>query len=629
MDTIVADTLVGRTVDRRYRVEARLAAGGMATVYRATDLRLDRIVALKVMRSNFAEDIEFVQRFQVEARSGARLSHPNVVAVYDQGEDDGLVYLAMEFVPGRTLREVLGECGPFAPEQAVAVINQALEALAASHAAGFVHRDIKPENVLITDSGTVKVTDFGLARALELPGPTTRGLLIGTAAYLAPEQVTDGAGDERTDVYQAGVLLYELLTGSAPHTGESAWAVAYQHVNADVPPVSHTRTGCPPALSQLVVDATRRDPQQRIPNVTEFLNRARGIAATLPPPQPFPTRHTVIVPETATALLDRELSATSETASLMGPPPPTSDATTDTRSKRPRRGLIAAAMISAVLAATAAAGWVASVNPFDRRDVPNVVGKAETRALSILSNAGFDPDITNREFSEEVPSGAVLGTDPEPNSGARLGSAVSVTLSRGPERYDVPNLRGKTPEAAAEMLERTNLAAGLERERYHDNVAEDLVIRSKPAKDTRVKPDRQINLIVSKGPAPVDVPYVVGTDESSAQSELRNAGLESTVSSRKSDDVARGIVLSVTPEPGTSVLRGDLVTVVVSEGPPMTQVPNVIDQSPQDATATLESAGFQVIVDEGALAPFGRVYSQDPAGGSSAPAGSTITLSVF
>jgi eukaryotic-like serine/threonine-protein kinase len=624
MDTIVADALVGRTVDRRYRVEARLAAGGMATVYLATDLRLDRPVALKVMRGSLAEDADFVARFQAEARSGARLSHPNVVAVFDQGSADGLVYLAMEYVPGRTLRQVLQETGPFSPEQALAVLDQSLQALAAAHAAGFVHRDIKPENVLISDSGQIKVTDFGLARALEGPTSATRGMLIGTAAYLAPEQVTDGGGDERTDVYQAGVLLYELLAGTPPHSGDSPWAVAYQHVNEDVPSPSARRPDCPASLDQLVADATRRNPADRIADVGEFLARSRSIAATLPPPVPFRRREPVVVPDNRTTRLERGPDAAPAEAPPTEPPP------TRRGSRSGRRGWVLAVMVLAsVVALTAGVAWIASVNPFDRTDVPNVVGKPESRATTMLAEAGFVVDVGSRAFSEEVPVGVVIASDPEPDSGARRGATVGITVSLGPERYGVPAVRGKTPADAAAAMTATHLAVAAQRNEYHDTVDPGLVIRTDPPKGQRVKPDTPVTLFVSKGPAPVDVPSVVGQGESSARGQLSRAGLRINATTKESLDVPKGVVMSVKPSAGTSVHRGDTVQLVISEGPPPVAVPNVIDQPREQAVAILEAAGLRVAVDEGVVTPLNRVYSQDPAAGNKVPVGSTVTISIF
>ena len=284
MDDTLADPLTGRLLDGRYAVTARIAHGGMATVYRATDTRLDREVALKVMHAELARDEEFVRRFIGEAKSVARLSQQNVVAVYDQGADGPFLYLTMEYVPGRTLKQLLRDSGRFSPATAMEIMAGVLGGLAAAHASGIVHRDVKPENVLVTADGRVKVTDFGLARALSVAGHTRAGLLIGTVAYVPPEQVTGGTTGPRGDVYSAGVMLFELLTGRLPFTGDTPLSIAYQHVNADVPAPSALAPDIPAPVDQLVLAATSRDPARRPADAGEFLRAVRHVREGLPEP---------------------------------------------------------------------------------------------------------------------------------------------------------------------------------------------------------------------------------------------------------------------------------------------------------------------------------------------------------
>lgn len=626
MNTMVADALLGRTVDGRYRVDSRLAAGGMATVYRATDLRLDRPVALKVMRTAMAQDPDFVSRFQTEARAAARLSDPHVVAVFDQGTSDGLVYLAMEYVPGRTVRDILHDHGPLAPEQALAVLDQTLQALAAAHDAGFMHRDVKPENLLVADNGMIKVTDFGLARALQSPSSLTQGVLIGTAAYLAPEQVSHGESDERSDVYQAGVLLFELLTGSAPHSGESQWAVALRHVDTDVPRLRAVRPDIPPDLDRLVADATARDRNRRIGSAREFLDRVRRIAMTLPPPQPFPARAPVVVPDTTTARLDRPEDPRSDGSSGEPPTPAASPLAAERRSWR-----VGALVVVALVVVAALAGWfTANGNPFDRTDVPTVVGATEAKAMAALSGAGFQPEVTERRFSEKVPAGIVLESDPEQQSSAQTGSTVALIVSLGPERYDVPKVKGQTPEKAAATLAATNLRADGQREAFHDTVEEGLVVGTDPKRGTAVKRDAAITMVVSKGPAPVKVPNLNGQTESAARSQLAELGLKiESVAEEESASVPKGSVIGTSPKQGTTLHRGDSLELIVSTGPPPVEMPNVVDQPRAEAIAQLEALGLKVRIDEGIVTPLNRVYSQDPPPGTDVPVGDTVTLSVF
>jgi serine/threonine protein kinase/beta-lactam-binding protein with PASTA domain len=651
MNTMVADTLVGRTVDRRYRIDARLAAGGMATVYRATDLRLDRRVALKVMRPEYASDPDFVARFQQEARASAQLSHPNVVAVFDQGESAGLVYLAMEFVAGRTLRAVLTDQGRLSASQALAVLDSVLEGLSAAHAAGFVHRDMKPENVLVSPSGAVKVTDFGLARALEQPSNATQGMLIGTAAYLAPEHVSDGQSDERSDVYQAGILLYEMLSGEAPHTGDTAWNVAYNHVNLDVPPLQNAVPDASPELAELVRSATRRDPNQRIGSVTEFLARSRAVASQLPPPAPFkPSNKTalIVAPSDQTPDQGSERAATNreqaralvvaETQVGDAPPPDIRTAAADqppetAKPKRPgqrkswRRGTL---IVLLAVAATAFAAWTLALNPFNRAEVPDVVGLNEAKAEKQLQRAGFTAEVADRDFSESAPSGTVISTDPVVGNGARVGSTVSIVISMGTERYAVPNVRGLTPTAAANNIVEANLMVGDEKPAFHDNIKPGYVIKTSPKKRAKVKRDTEINLIISKGPAPVDVPNVVGLSTSTAKSNLAQSGLDSRiVDSRYSESIAKGNVVETSPASGVTLERGDSVGLIVSKGAPVVSVPDVVDLPRAEAVAAIEAAGLKPVISEGVVTPLDRVFSQDPEGGSSVPKGSQVTLSIF
>ncbi len=288
MDTTLARPPVGRLLDGRYRVESLIATGGMATVYLGTDTRLDRTVALKIMHAELANDEDFVRRFVGEARSVARLSHPNVVGVYDQGADGRTLYLAMEYVPGRTLRDLLNERGSLPPREALDIMEGVLGGLGAAHAAGLAHRDVKPENVLLTSGHTVKVADFGLARMLAGTSHTKTGMLIGTAAYLAPEQVSRGVADARTDVYAAGILLFEMLTGQQPHTADTPLAVAYKHVNEPVPVPSQLVDGIPPALDDLVLRATSRDPDLRPADACQFLHSLNEVRLSLPPAPPAP-----------------------------------------------------------------------------------------------------------------------------------------------------------------------------------------------------------------------------------------------------------------------------------------------------------------------------------------------------
>src|SRR3954447_8573990 len=327
MDTTLSDPLIGRLLDGRYRVEAPIAHGGMASVYTALDTRLDRIVALKVMHPSLAREKGFVERFNREAKAAARLSHPNVVSVYDQGEDGGNVFLTMEYVEGRTLRDLLREHERLTPAQALSIIEPVVSALSAAHSAGLVHRDVKPENVLLADDGRIKVADFGLARAVAAADHTnTTNVLIGTVAYLAPEQVERGIADARSDVYAVGVMLYEMLVGKPPYDGETAWAVASRHVHEDVPAPSTVIGDLPKEVDDLVVQTTSRDPADRPADGRELLEvvrRARAVVGT------ESADLTVVMASGAPASAHTQVLGTP-----MGPPPSTTSTASTTQRRR-------------------------------------------------------------------------------------------------------------------------------------------------------------------------------------------------------------------------------------------------------------------------------------------------------
>ncbi|MCB0917205.1 MAG: Stk1 family PASTA domain-containing Ser/Thr kinase [Actinobacteria bacterium] len=646
MDTTIVDQLVGTVLDSRYRVEQRIAIGGMATVYRAVDLRLDRTVALKVMKPEFAGDPAFVQRFQTEARAAAKLFHPNAVGVFDQGTSNGHVYLAMEFVPGPTLRQILTARGALSPSQALAVVDPVLQGVAAAHAAGFVHRDIKPENVLVPPNGPIKVTDFGLARALQAPSQQTKGMLIGTAAYLSPEQVSSGDSDERTDVYQGGILLFEMISGQLPHTGDTAWSVAYSHVNHDVPPLRSVAPAAPPALEALIASACARDPQDRIPSVAVFLQRVRELALTLPPAAPLAAQHDTVVTPAPPAPTNEppprvvteeppehqhdEGGEPQEPAVAVQPggtdqdPPVDED---DASGGRRRRRLVLPVL---VIVGVLLLGWLVAYNPFNRTDIPDVIGMAESRAVKVLEGVGFSAAVLQRDYSETVPADTIISTDPEFGASAHTGSEIGLVVSKGPERYSVPNVKGDTTAEARAALEGTNLIVAGEKDSYSDRVEEGLVVGTKPGKGSEVRRDAEITLLISKGPAPVDVPDVVGMSQSAAKQVLKENGLKANaVGEEFSENVAEGGVVATSPSSGTRVHRTDTIDLTLSKGPPPVEVPNVVDMQRGEAVSKLQSLGFKVKVDEGIVTPLDRVYSQDPTPGTMLSKGSTITLSIF
>ena len=619
------DDLVGRTIDGRYEVRARLARGGMATVYEAVDLRLDRVVALKVMHRHLAEDPDFVARFQREARAAARLTHPHVVGVYDQGAAEGLIYLAMEYVPGRTLRDVLRQFGPLTPEQALVILDPVLEGLAAAHAAGFVHRDIKPENVLISEDGRVKVADFGLARAVETSNTSaTQGMIIGTVAYLSPEQVQRGDADERSDVYAAGILLFEMVTGTVPHAGDTPLSVAYQHVNADVAAPSSVRAGIPADVDALVVTATRRDPALRYQGAPEFLADVRRVRAVLPPPRPFTDTRDTLVVDSATAARLNAASPRPATAAAASAPAP---AAAPPPRRRRRRWPWVAAILAIAVGLAAFGGWtLASMRTVP---TPDLIGRSVEQARAQVTGAGLTLEVAGEEFSETVPRGLVISSDPATGDGAREGGAVAVIVSKGPERYAVPDVAGQSPQQASAAISAAGLVPGATEQAFDNAVPSGSVVRTDPQAGAQVKKGTSVAIIVSRGPKPIEVPDLVGRKITKAEAMLADLGLAPAITSTFSEDVPKNEVIAQTPAPGTVVNSGGTVSLTVSKGPPPVTVPNLVDMPRAKALSTLKRLGLKPKVVAGAATPLNRVYSQDPAPGTEIPKGSTVTIRII
>ncbi|MDQ6873536.1 MAG: Stk1 family PASTA domain-containing Ser/Thr kinase [Actinomycetota bacterium] len=606
MDTTLADPLIGVRLEGRYRLDARIARGGMATVYRALDERLDRVVAVKVMHAGLADDPRFLARFTGEAKAAARLSSPNVVNVFDQGSHNGLAYLVMELVAGRTLRDLLAERGRLSPAQALSVLEPVLAALAAAHRAGLVHRDVKPENVLLGDDGSVKVADFGLARAVESATMTAaRGVLIGTVAYLAPEQVATGAADERTDVYAAGIMLFELLTGSVPYAGETAVSVAYRHLHEDVPPPS-TLVAVPPALDGLTVRATRRDPGARPVDAGAFLAELRDVrddlglrTVTVPagPATGGPVQRTMAVPE-------------------LPPPPPTA-----APRRRRRRRLPVAMLIVLVLGLVAGgAGWWLGTGRFTT--TPPLTGLTRAQAVTKAQAAGLRVTFGAGAYDEVAPVDSVLAQDPAATARIRKGGTITLTLSLGKERHKIPDVRGRALSDAEAALRSAKLSPQISH-RYDDKVDSGKVISQTPAAGRSARPGTLVYLVVSRGPAPVAVPTLVGKNVDDASQQLADAGLRADVTRVYSEQVDKDVVITQNPTGGTLV-RGSKVALQVSNGPPPVTVPNVTGKRIGDAKQMLQAAGFKVQV---ITFFFGdTVFSQSPGGGHKAPKGSTVRI---
>ena len=654
-----ADALIGRVLDGRYLIGPRIARGGMATVYEATDLRLDRTVAVKVMHEGLTDDEEFVRRFQREARSAARLAHHNVVAVFDTGDDNGTLFLVMEYVPGLTMRDLIRKEAPMSPARSLAMIEPVLAALAAAHDAGILHRDVKPENVLLADDGRVKVADFGLSRAInsETQHTATGGVLIGTVSYLSPELVVDGRADARADVYAAGVLIYEMLTGHKPHQADSPIQVAYKHVHEDIPAPSASTPGIPPYVDALVARATSRDPSYRPADARVLLHQVRRVRHALEhgvvddqdllddltPTTPVggvrtPTGELpaqIIDPQDVVSpaarngdVYDQERDALVLPAAP--PPPPRTGAPVARRPQPPprrsRRGPVLLTLVVVLALLAALGGWYFGIARFTA--TPGVMNLTEAAARVKLEKAGLSLDVKDRAWSETVPSGRIVSTDPAPGDRVAKDGTVGAVVSRGPERHDVPQVRGKTLDDAQQALDGARLAYGDAVNRYNEQIPKGRVIGTDPKPGTALSRNTAVDVIVSLGPRPIPVPNLTGRAVDRAQAALEKRGFEVKTTEVNSDTVPEGRVVSQGPDSGTGQ-KGDVISLVVSKGPVMVTVPSVVRSGLADATQRLEAAGFKVKVTKASLyIGVQYVVGTNPSGGSKAPKGSTVVVSV-
>lgn len=678
--TAGGDRLVGVVLDRRYRIESQIARGGMSTVYRGTDMRLDRPVAVKIMDPQFAADPQFLARFEFEARSVARLTHPGLVAVYDQGQDGDHVFLVMELVEGGTLRELLRERGPMPPHAAAAVAAPVLGALAVAHRAGLVHRDIKPENILISGNGEVKIADFGLVRAVAAATTTSRSVILGTAAYLSPEQVTVGSADARSDVYSAGVLVYEMLTGRTPFTGDTSLSVAYQRVEKDVPDPSSAIDGVPPELDAFVRRATEREPSERYADAQVMADALGEICDTLDLPRyrvPAPRRSAVRTPPVvdpdaaaptrtvdgaasghadpapATTVLpgsaaNTHAPTTVQTAVPATPGPnapatrphptrvatrthprpdteavaPRPDYATDRRrQRRSAAGWIAAIIVLALFMGIA--GWWLGAGRLT--DVPTVLGLDRAAAVSAIETAGLSSEIRG-EYSDDVPVDTVLGTDPTAGSRVPDGDTIALLVSLG--RPTVPSIPGAGERSVVEDELRSRTFEPVEGgTAFSTTVPEGGVAALDPAPGTVLPVGSEVALVISKGSPPVTLPDLTGRPVDEARRILDEAGLTVGEIREVFDaDVDEGRVVGTDPEEGEDVSAGGTVTLLVSNA---VKVPSMLGRSVGSARDELTRLGFEVEVRQLGDSDRSVVIGQNPGAGRRAEQGSTVTLTAL
>lgn len=622
--------LTGEIIDGRYQLMRIIDSGGMATIYSALDLRLDRQVAVKIMHPHLAHDENYVERFIREAKAAAAISHPNIVAIQDQGWNQGgvpAVFIVMELVEGATLRQYLNEQGRLPLTELLPIIKPVLSALAAAHRIGIVHRDIKPENILISKDGRVKIADFGLARGSIIGKTMTAesSVVLGSVSYLAPEQVERGVADARSDVYSTGVMFFEALTGEKPFSGDDPVQVALKHVKERVPRLSQMMTGVLPALDDLIYLATSSNPDERPIDAGDFLNKIRSLAldtngkadasgkSQMSLELDLPPRNTEPVKEKP---ISEKHNESGEEVSRPAK---------RKLSKRVKRNrTIAVAIVIAIIAAT----WYIVIGPGTRIEIPSVAGMTITQASNALTPLGVSIEIREKEFSEDIAEGKVIRSDPAGGDKVAEGGTVYLYVSQGKERYTVPTISGLTPEEATALIQDNNLRVGAVTSKFSPDVEAGKIITQEPAASARVMRDSLVNFVVSKGIESMAVNNYTGKSGEQALNELTAAGFDVEVEYRYSETEAADFVIAQLPEPSGDLPKGSKIILIVSQGTEFIKIPNLISKPADEAKKLLEDAGLIVKVDPSGKNAIKRVYAIDPKVDSKVKRGTTVTISV-
>jgi eukaryotic-like serine/threonine-protein kinase len=621
----LSDTLINTLFDGRYRIMRKLGSGGMADVYLAEDEELGRRVAIKILNDRHANDEQFVERFRREAKNAAGLSHPNIVSIYDRGEAEGTYYIAMEYLDGRSLKELVVARGPLPISDAIEATRQVLGALRFAHRKGVVHRDIKPHNVMADADGRLKVTDFGIARA-GVSQMTEAGSIIGTAQYLSPEQARGTAVDQRSDLYSIGVVLYEMLTGEVPFTGDTPVEIAMKHLSDTPRPPSLLRPEIPPDLDMVVLRALAKNPEDRFQTAEEMDAELQRVAAGAGVTAETADAATAVLSGTAleapTAIVPPRRPPTRARSSYQYADPP------------PRRRPFWPWLLALLLIVLAAvAGWYAfgkiqdSLNSSSGVAVPLVVGIREENAVNLLNEKGLDAAV-HRKPSATVKEGQVY--DQSPEAGVRLdkGSAVDMFVSTGPAKVKVPNVMGKSSDDAVAALTSAKLKFKVLNVFSKEDA--DTVVAQSPAGGTTVDQGSVVHINISKGLEPIDIPNVIGQLYDSAAGQLQGQGFAVARRDVESSQ-PKDTVIDQEPKGGGSAARGSTVTLFVSKGPKEATIPDVTSQDEASARQTLEQSGFSVDVQEQDTTDpnqDGIVLEQDPVGGTKAKPGTTVTITV-
>ena len=628
--------LTGELIDGRYQLIRQMATGGMASIYEALDTRLDRKVAVKIMHPHLAQDEQFVERFIREAKAAAALSHPNIVAVQDQGWNQNgtpAIFLVMEMIEGHTLREYLNEQGSLSVKDGIKFLLPVLSALSAAHKIGIVHRDLKPENILISKEGRIKIADFGLAKGPLLGGTMTAesSVILGSVSYLSPEQVQRGIADSRSDIYSIAITAFEIFTGKKPFEGAEPIQIAYMHVNNRVPKISSLVSGIPEQLDDLIYRATSSNPDERPRDATIFHEELSRINQALSPKEnqlsleldipiepmrPKPTRKSLRAKV-------REL-----TESIPTPAP--RETTEEVRkrkkaSKRVRRNRKIALLMAVVVGIV---GWYVLIGPGSRVVVPSTVGASQSEVSAALEPLGLTSLIVEKQFSEDIAEGRVIQSLPEAGGRVDAGGTVKLIVSKGPERFTLPLVAGLTPEAATNLIAKMPLDLKPLSEEFSTTVPKGYVIDSNPPSGEKVKRGSVVVIRVSKGIEQVALTSYIGKSSDQALNELQDAGFAVTSTYAFSETRLAGEVISQKPAGGATADKGSAVSLVISKGTQYAYIPNLFSIEEAKAVQALKDLELKVVVKKIGKKAVKKVTNISPKVGSKVKRGSTVTITV-
>ncbi len=639
--------LTGELIDGRYQLEKLIAAGGMASIYAAMDTRLDRRVAVKIMHPHLANDEEFVNRFIKEAKATAALNHPNVVAIQDQGWNEGgspAVFIVMEFIDGNTLRDYLFERRTLSLDEVLRYLIPVVGALAEAHDKGIIHRDIKPENILISKDGRVKIADFGLARGAQLGSTQTveSSVVLGSVSYLSPEQVQRGISDARSDIYALGIVLFELLTGRKPYEGETPIQIAYMHVNEKVPSARIFKPDIPENIDLVIAKATSVNPDQRYKDARELLNVLRSIQEELDPqkkqlsldldlpiPQSKPQKKskaprgeirigTQVIERvkslTQPIKTNEEVNQISQTAEIRR-----------RVSKRVKRNRVIALFL---VLALGTGGWYQFLGPGSQIAIPSLVGLSVSDAKTQITSLGLLTDVSSQDFSEDVDKGLVITSIPGGGGHLPKNGTVHLVLSKGKERISVPSISGMTQDAATTALINAGLKVGNISQAFDMKIPLGMVINGNPTASSLVRRNSIVDVVISKGVEQIQLTSYVGKSSDQATNELTDAGFKVKNSYAYSESVPAGAVISQSPDTAATADKGSTITVVISRGTEFVFIPNLFSLTEADAKIAIESLQLKVTVKKMGSKKVKKVTGISPKVGTQVKHGTTVVITL-